>query len=150
MNRYEDFEDGRIKHLEMLQGVIARLGNDSFLIKGWAVTVFGVFLGFAVDTKQWELGVASAVPTLFFWALDTYFLRAERLFRVLYEAVREQSAGTEPFFMSATSPSFVARLTGPRADAASACKTFWRPTLSGFYGALVVCGLVLSLAICCG
>lgn len=39
---YESFEDQRIKHLDMLQAVIGRLGNDSFLVKGWAVTVAGV------------------------------------------------------------------------------------------------------------
>jgi len=35
----------------MVQAVITRLGNDSFLVKGWAVTVNGVFLGFAVSSK---------------------------------------------------------------------------------------------------
>ncbi len=34
--------------MEMLQAVIGRLGNDSFLIKGRAVTVAAAFLGSAV------------------------------------------------------------------------------------------------------
>jgi hypothetical protein len=37
-----------LKHLEFIQAVITRLANDSFLRKGWALTVAGAFYGFAV------------------------------------------------------------------------------------------------------
>jgi hypothetical protein len=36
-------DDITIKHLEFIQGVIGRLATDSFLMKGWAVTVGGAF-----------------------------------------------------------------------------------------------------------
>jgi hypothetical protein len=98
---YEDFDDNRVKHLEMIQGVIARLGGNSFLVKGWAVTVSGAFMGFAITGKEWELAAAGLLPVALFWWLDGYFLRAERLFRGLHEAVRT-SDEIAPFFMAAT------------------------------------------------
>ena len=34
----------KLKHLEMVQGVINRMANNSFMLKGWAVTlVAGIF-----------------------------------------------------------------------------------------------------------
>lgn len=32
-----------IKHLELIQAVVTRLANGSFLIKGWTMTVAGIF-----------------------------------------------------------------------------------------------------------
>jgi hypothetical protein len=45
----EALDDQQIKHLEFVQAVIIRLANDSFLMKGWALTVAGLIFGFAVD-----------------------------------------------------------------------------------------------------
>jgi hypothetical protein len=139
---YEDFDDNRVKHLEMIQGVIARLGGNSFLVKGWAVTVSGAFMGFAITGKEWELAAAGLLPVALFWWLDGYFLRAERLFRGLHEAVRT-SDEIAPFFMAAT-----------RKDLALAqpTKASWKEvlfslTLIGFYGALTVAALIVIGAI---
>jgi len=36
--------ENKIKHLEMIQGVINRMASNSFALKGWAVTlVSGIF-----------------------------------------------------------------------------------------------------------
>lgn len=104
MVAYNEFSEGQIKHLEMLQTVVARLGTDSFLVKGWAITVAGAFFGFAVSSGKWRLAAASVILTLIFWCLDTYFLRSERTFRILYDKARMSPATVPPFFMSATSP----------------------------------------------
>jgi len=37
------------KHLVLLQDVIKRLAGNSFLIKGWSVTLVTALLGLAVD-----------------------------------------------------------------------------------------------------
>jgi hypothetical protein len=72
---YGSFEPERIKHLELIQAVVRRLGNDGFLMKGWALTVAGAFYGFAINKSKWQLAVAALVPTAIFWGLDSYFLR---------------------------------------------------------------------------
>jgi hypothetical protein len=141
---YNDFEANRIKHMEMIQGVITRLAGNSFLIKGWALTLTGVFLGLAVNKDRVGLAAAAFLPITVFWALDTYFLRAERLFRALFERVRKGD-GVEPFFMGATGEAFVAEAP---ANAASWWRTFRRLTIAGFYLLLTIATLLVVFVIC--
>lgn len=146
MPNYSHFDDQRIKHLDLIQAVVSRLGGNGFLIKGWSLTVAGVFFGFAVERDEWPLLVASAFLTAVFWALDTYFLRAERLFRELYRRVALMDPSIEPFFMAATDPQFVA-------SAPKNAKDFWRvaarPTLRNLYGAILLATIALGVALAC-
>ena len=107
---YSDFEEPRVHHLQMIQGVIARLGNNGFLMKGWAVTLAAGAFGFAVSSDRWLLALIALVTTLAFWALDAYFLRCERLFRVLHKRVASKDPHTPAFYMGATSDTFVKSL----------------------------------------
>lgn len=75
----------KIAHLEMIQGVINRMGSYSFMIKGWAVTLVSALFALSVDNYKFVF--ISLVPILLFWWLDTFFLRQERLFRKLYDDV---------------------------------------------------------------
>jgi hypothetical protein len=147
MTSDSELDDQQIKHLEMIQTVISRLGNDSFLVKSWAVTVATVLFGLAVNAKRPLLAIVAIVPTLMFWILDTYYLRSERLFRVFYEHVRTRTAGAGRFKMDATAPAFIASLSGREADAASWRKTALRPTLIWLYlGLAIAAGAVAGLA----
>jgi hypothetical protein len=129
------FDDARIKHLEFIQLSIARLANNSFLTKGWAVTVGGALYGFAVSHLNPWIALVGLMPTLAFWWLDAYFLRAERLFRCLYDDVRDPGKAIEPFSMD----------VGPyRADKYSAYrKVIFSSTLRVFYGTLLLVGIVI-------
>jgi hypothetical protein len=148
MLSYNDLEPNRVKHLELLQAVISRLGNDSFLVKGWAVTVAGAFVGVALSSEKWQLALASLITTFCFWGLDTYFLRTERLFRALYDHVAGENVAVAPFFMSATGPRFIEIVkVGESKDVVSWWKTAQRPTLSIFYGVLTLSAVVVSLLI---
>jgi hypothetical protein len=142
MDDYSSFEDHRVRHLEMIQGVISRLGTDSFLVKGWAVTLSGAFLGFAIQGEASGLALAALLPALLMWGLDAYFLSVERLFRALHNAVRTGEPPVEPFFMAATAPAFAA--LAPRASWRDA---LFSPTLSLFYGTLVVSAIVVAAAL---
>jgi hypothetical protein len=143
MSDYTTFTDPKVKHLEMIQDVISRLGTNSFLVKGWAVTVSGAFLGFAIDSEEWGLALAGALPALIFWGLDAYFLRAERRFRSLYDAVRTGAPTIEPFSMD----------IGTSVVGISGWKGMWlgalfSVTLGTFYGALVASAAVLAAILC--
>jgi hypothetical protein len=131
---YEDFGDQRVKHLDMIQSVVSRLGTDSFLVKGWAATLAGAFIGFGINKGKWGLALAGGGPAVVFWLLDAYFLQAERLFRKLFEAVRTGDHDLEPFFMSATADRFKKKLGD---GAPSWLRTAFSPTLLLFYGALL-------------
>lgn len=78
-------DENKIAHLEMIQGVINRMGSYSFMIKGWAVTLVSALFALSVDNYKFVF--ISLVPILLFWWLDTFFLRQERLFRKLYDDV---------------------------------------------------------------
>ena len=82
-----------IKHLEMTQTVINRLGSNSFLLKGWSMTVIvaTMVLIARYDMQNPCIVLAVMFPVLGFWILDGYFLWQERLFRQVYDEVRVQS-----------------------------------------------------------
>jgi hypothetical protein len=144
MDTYRDFDEARVKHLELIQAVISRLGNDGFLMKGWAITLAAAFLAFAVNSDDVWLAVASVFPTGVFWGLDAYFLRAERLFRKLYGRVREGSADIAPFFMSATAPTFTRLLSQEEKAQLSWWKIMRRPSLFWFYLAIVAAAVAVA------
>ena len=37
-----------VKHLEMIQAIIERMGNNSFIIKGWSFTSIGALFAFGL------------------------------------------------------------------------------------------------------
>lgn len=74
-------------HLEMLQGVVNRLSQNSFLLKGWSVVLVSAILALAAANGR-DFAYLALFPALVFWALDGYFLWQERLFRKLYDEVR--------------------------------------------------------------
>jgi hypothetical protein len=133
------FSPERVKHLEMIQSVIARLGSDSFLVKGWAVAATGVFLGFAVANDQPWLALPSVLITAMFWLLDTYYLRSERLFRLLYDRVREpEHSDYEPFAMSATADAFIDSLHADDRNRVARRSVAFSATVLWLYIALVL------------
>lgn len=78
----------QLKHLEFIQGVVSRLGANSFWVKGWAVVLVSALFFLAVREERIVFSFVALLPLLFLWALDGYFLWQERLFRALYDQVR--------------------------------------------------------------
>lgn len=75
------------KHMDYVQAAINRLANNSFVMKGWALTVSSTLLGFAVSRGEPLLAMVAVTPALAFWVLDAYFLRQEKAFRAMYDDV---------------------------------------------------------------
>ena len=124
-----------VKHLEMIQAVVTRLANNSFLIKGWTLTVAAAAYGFAVNRIDWKLAVAGTIVVLGFWFLDTYYLRQERLFRHLYNRVRKNitTSADDRFAMTTD------------AGEEKPVKVFFSITLMIFYPVLIVAGVAIAL-----
>jgi len=80
--------DRKITHLQMLQAVISRMAGNSFLLKGWSVTLVSAMFALAAAKANIYFIYSAYFPVLTFWTLDGYFLRQERLFRALYDQVR--------------------------------------------------------------
>jgi hypothetical protein len=81
-------EDQR-KYLEMIQAVISRLSSNSFLLKGWSVTLASALLGYASTQRNDLIASLTLLPALVFWALDAYYLAQERLHRDLFDKARK-------------------------------------------------------------
>jgi hypothetical protein len=80
--------EDRIKHLEFIQNAIGRMAGNSFLLKGWSVTLAAALVALAAKDTDLRFSVLALIPPLIFWGLDAYYLRLERLFRALYDDVR--------------------------------------------------------------
>jgi len=100
-----DNDEKRIKHLEMIQGVINRLAGNSFTMKGWSVTLVSALIAIAVGKGDGRFALAGLLPAVIFWILDGYFLWQERLFRSLFNAARlEHGSDPQNFFTMDTRP----------------------------------------------
>ena len=80
-------EANKLKHLEFIQNVITRMNTNSFLIKGWVITITGALMALAAQNYNEKfisinLGVLAA-----FWILDGFYLSQERKFRRLYSSI---------------------------------------------------------------
>ncbi len=82
-----------VKHLEMTQAVINRLGRNSFLLKSWSMTILvaAMVLIARENLQNSYFVLVLFLPIVGFWILDGYFLWQERLFRYVYDDIREQT-----------------------------------------------------------
>ena len=94
--------DKKIEHLKMIQDVIRRMAYNSFLIKGWTVALLtGVFIFSGnTDIKDIYLVLVAVGIVVIFWLLDGYFLAQERIFRHLYNGIRQLEEKQVDFAMN--------------------------------------------------
>lgn len=79
------FDEQKIKHLDFMQGIISRLNGNSFVIKGWAITIVSAVLALLASTDNKSFIYITMLPILVFWVLDSFYLQSERKYVVLYE-----------------------------------------------------------------
>lgn len=120
------------KHLELLQGVITRMANNGFLLKGWSVTLVAAVLALGAEAENLRLLWIAFLPALLFWGLDGYFLAQERLFRKLYEAV---------ILPDTQVPAYSLKIAGCNIGCWAGSTFSW--TLVFFHGGLVIALLLL-------
>ena len=82
--------EAKLKHLEFIQNTITRMAHNSFLLKGWCITVVGAIIGINKDGVDWKITLLAMMLTTMFWVLDGYFLSQERYFRARYDEVRQK------------------------------------------------------------
>jgi hypothetical protein len=84
----------KLKHLDFVQAVITRMAQNSFMYKGWAVTILTGGIAVSKDMTG-QLFLLALLPALSaFWLLDSLYLRQERLFRNLYSNVVQDNVST--------------------------------------------------------
>jgi hypothetical protein len=124
--------EAKLKHLEFIQAVIARMATNSFLFKGWAITIAAGLSAFAaVDTKAALLAIA-LVSTAMFWGLDGYYLWLERCFIELHKKVSLLSEEKIDFSMVPDKTNAACRWI----------KTCFRWHLLFFYGTIILIDVI--------
>lgn len=91
--------EAMLKHLEFIQNIVTRMARNSFLLKGWSVTLVAAIFALTVNNPSVYLVFIAIFPALAFWGLDSYYLRQERLFRQLYKKVSEEPDNVNAFSM---------------------------------------------------
>lgn len=92
-------EENKRAHLSNILSVIARMGNNSFALKGWAVGVMIAVFSFASSNTS-QAVIVTLLPLIVIWTLDAYYLMIERKFRRLYESERIKKASEIDFNMN--------------------------------------------------
>lgn len=120
--------DAKIAHLGFIQGVITRMGSNSFLLKGWSITLVAAIFALSAKDADQKFVLLAYFPVIVFWMLDAFFLRQEKLFRKLYEEVAANTISSDQFTLDT---SVVER------DVPSAVCVFFSKTLFPFHGLIV-------------
>ncbi|HUA68281.1 MAG TPA: hypothetical protein VMA13_07010 [Candidatus Saccharimonadales bacterium] len=91
MEKLKTMSDDKQKHLEFAQSATARKGQNSFIIKVWTVAFVSTSFALAAKDSSQNYVIVAFFPTIAFWFLDGYFSYQERLFRKLYDHIRQQT-----------------------------------------------------------
>src|SRR5687767_5938331 len=76
------------------------MATNSFLFKGWAITIAAALSGFGVTHSRRALLGIALISTLVFWGLDAYYLWLERSFITLYNKVAKKDESEIDFSMT--------------------------------------------------
>lgn len=120
----------KVLHLQFIQEVIKRMASNSFIIKGWSVTLVSALFAVSVADTDKRFILIAYIPAIMFWFLDAFFLYQERLFRMLYKQVAEDSIGSEQFTMNTT---LVMNRVNPYLF------VLFSKTMILFHGTLIIC-----------
>ena len=123
-----NLSETRIKHLELIQAVITRMAGNSFLLKGWSVTLVSALFALASKEADVRYVLISYFPAAMFWFLDGYFLFQERLFRRLYDKVRSTQNVDTDFSMNTS---------GLEGESATWPSSIFSKTLLIFHGVII-------------
>jgi len=92
--------DKKIKHLEFIEDVITRMNTNSFMIKGWAITLISALFALAAKDANRLYALVAYIPLPMFWLLDAFFLAKERQYREIYDHVRDLDESKIDFSMN--------------------------------------------------
>ncbi|MFD1631104.1 hypothetical protein [Pseudopedobacter beijingensis] len=130
------------KEIDLIQGVISRMANNSFLLKGWCISLVAVLLALTKDTiVATELDYFNFIlilPVVVFWYLDAFFLHKERCYRKLYDWTITNRMISNDFLYDLNYKRF-------ENDEKSIFKIMFSNTLFPLYGLIALIPLVIGI-----
>lgn len=135
MENEDKLKEFMLKEIEIIQDIIRRMGFNSFMIKGWAITLVVVTL--LLRGTEYQVWIAF-IPLLVFWFLDAYFLWQERMYRKLYEWVINNRLKTEEYLFDMNAYRF-------EGEVQSRFRIMFSITLGWFYGSIAILIVMYSI-----
>lgn len=124
----EPLEKFFIEEIKIIQDIIKRLAFNSFMIKGWAITLVVATLLLKGDKYQ---VLISFIPLIVFWFLNAYFLWQERMYRKLYDWIISHRLKTDEYLFDMNAYRF-------EGDVQSKFRIMFSITLGWFYGCIAI------------
>ena len=81
------------EYLKLIQAIINRLAGNSFLLKGWTVTLVAGLSAFAKADSDRAFAWIAVFVVVVFSVLDAYYLALEHAYRDLYDRATTQGSG---------------------------------------------------------
>lgn len=131
----EKISDLKLKHLEMIQGLVSRMAGYGATFKSYCITVATAVVGFAVSLQRPAVVFLALFPILTFALVDAQYLRVERRFRKLYDVERKKDWGSVPEFA----------IDLKSAPPVGYLGTLFSWSIIGFYGPIAVLVVVVML-----
>jgi len=136
MENKENLKEYMLKEIDIIQDIIKRMAFNSFMIKGWAITLVVLTL-LLKGTEKYQVWLAF-IPLLVFWFLDAYFLWQERMYRKLYEWVINNRLETEEYLFDMNAYRF-------KNEVQSIPRIMFSITLGWFYGSIAILVIIYTL-----
>lgn len=119
------------KEIDLIQACISRMAQNSFMIKGWFVSIYAVVLALLPEkVNMLLLCIALVVVNVIFWYLDGFFLRTEKIYRKIYDWILKERPQNNRELMYQLNP---AKFIGKIEEVESVWKVMWSKTLRWFY-----------------
>ena len=134
MEDKESLKEYMLKEIEIIQDIIKRMAFNSFMIKGWAITL--VVVALLLKGTEYQVWIAF-IPLLVFWFLDAYFLWQERMYRKLYEWVISNRMKTDEHLFDMNAYRF-------KDTVQSRIRIMFSITLGWFYGSIAILIVIYS------
>lgn len=95
-------DNHKLKHLEFIQNIITRMNSNSFLIKGWSITLISALFALAAKDANINYILITYIVVPVFWLLDGFFIATERQYRDLYKSVISKAEADIDFSLDAS------------------------------------------------
>lgn len=131
------------KELDLIQSCINRMASNSFMIKGWAITIYAVVL--ALLSEKINILLLCTVMTTVtwaFWYLDAFFLQTEKQFRKMYSWVLDERPKENRELLYELNPF---KFKGKITEVDSIRSVMFSKTLKLFYGIPLIILVVIML-----
>ena len=135
MENKESLKEYMLKEIEIIQGIIKRMAFNSFIIKGWTISL--VVVALLLKGSEYQVWIAF-IPLLVFWFLDAYFLWQERMYRKLYEWVISNRMKTDEHLFDMNAYRF-------KGTVQSRIRIMFSKTLGWFYGSIAILIVIYSV-----